>query len=108
MEGVELLETLCSIRAASGDERKMKAFLLDHILRNQDNWKNKPEIFHGDDPSQPAGMVVLSAQSVFDPSHIDLQIECKLEALEHGEIRLGSIDGPVLKMDLLPYPLIEI
>ena len=49
MEGVELLETLCSIRAASGDERKMKAFLLDHILRNQDNWKNKPEIFYGDD-----------------------------------------------------------
>jgi len=66
------------------------------------------EIFHGDDASQPAGMVVLSAQSVFDPSNIDLQIECKLEALEHGEIRLGSIDGPVLKIDPLPYPLIEI
>ena len=66
------------------------------------------EIFRGDDASQPAGMVVLSAQSVFDPSNIDLQIECKLEALEHGEIRLGSIDGPVLKIDPLPYPLIEI
>ena len=66
------------------------------------------EIFHSNDASQPAGMVVLSAQSVFDPSHIDLQIECKLEALEHGELRLGSVDGPVLKMDPLPYPLIEI
>jgi folate-binding protein YgfZ len=66
------------------------------------------EIFDSNDASQPAGMVVLSAQSVFDPSHIDLQIECKLEALEHGEIRLGSVDGPVLKMDPLPYPLIEI
>ena len=66
------------------------------------------EIFHGDDASQPAGMVVLSSESAFDPNLIDLQIECKLEALEHGEIRLGSIDGPVLKIDPLPYPLIEI
>ncbi|QKM64670.1 folate-binding protein [Polynucleobacter tropicus] len=66
------------------------------------------EIFHGNDASQPAGIVVLSAQSVFDSSRIDLQIECKLEALEHEEIRLGSIDGPVLKIDPLPYPLIEI
>jgi hypothetical protein len=53
-------------------------------------------------------MVVLSAESAFDPGRIDLQIECKLEALGHGEIRLGSIDGPVLKIDPLPYPLIEI
>ena len=84
---------------------------LAHVSREQLNgalFNPGTEIFHGDDPSQPAGMVVLSAQSVFDPSHIDLQIECKLDALEHGEIRVGSIDGPVLKMDPLPYPLIEI
>ncbi|WP_353433324.1 folate-binding protein [Polynucleobacter sp. MWH-UH23A] len=66
------------------------------------------EIFHANDASQPAGMVVLSAHSAFEPGRIDLQIECKSEALEHGEIRLGSIHGPVLKMDPLPYPLIEI
>jgi hypothetical protein len=35
-------------------------------------------------------------------------VECKSEALEHGDIRLGSVDGPVLKIDPLPYPLIEI
>jgi len=84
---------------------------LAHVARDQLNgasFNPGVEIFHGDDASQPAGMIVLSVQSVFDPSHIDLQIECKLEALEHGEIRLGSIDGPVLKMDPLPYPLIEI
>lgn len=66
------------------------------------------ELFHGDDASQPAGMVVLSAQSPFEESRIDLQLECKLEALEEGEIHLGSIDGPVLKIDTLPYPFIEI
>jgi hypothetical protein len=37
-----------------------------------------------------------------------LQIECKLDALEAGDIHLGSFDGPVLKIDPLPYPLIEI
>jgi folate-binding protein YgfZ len=66
------------------------------------------ELFHSKDPTQPAGMVILSAPSPSNPSHIDLQIECKLEALESGEIHLGSPEGPVLKIDLLPYPLIEI
>ena len=66
------------------------------------------ELFHSNDPSQPAGMVVLSAYSPEDKERIDLQIECKLEALENGEIHLGSPEGPVLKIDLLPYPLLEI
>lgn len=66
------------------------------------------ELFHSEDLTQPAGMVVLSAQSVFEPHRIDFQVECKLEALDHGEIRLGSSNGPVLKIDVLPYPLIEI
>ena len=66
------------------------------------------ELFHSNDPSQPAGMVVLSAHSPEDRERIDLQIECKLEALENGEIHLGSAEGPVLKIDLLPYPLLEI
>ena len=66
------------------------------------------ELFHSNDPSQPAGMVVLSAHSPGHKERIDLQIECKLEALENGEIHLGSAEGPVLKLDLLPYPLLEI
>ena len=66
------------------------------------------ELFHSNDPTQPAGMVVLSSHSPIDPQRIDLQIECKLEALEGGNIHLGGADGPVLKIDLLPYPLIEI
>jgi hypothetical protein len=66
------------------------------------------ELFHSNDPNQPAGMVVLSSPSAQDPDRIGFQLECKLEALANGEIHLGSIDGPVLKIDLLPYPLIEI
>jgi folate-binding protein YgfZ len=66
------------------------------------------ELFHSNDPGQPAGMVVLSTKHPVEPGRIDLQIECKLEALEGGEIHLGSATGPVLKIDSLPYPLIEI
>ena len=66
------------------------------------------ELFQVNDPAQPAGMVVLSSPSPTEPNKIDLQVECKLEALESGEIHLGSAQGPVLKIDSLPYPLIEI
>ena len=66
------------------------------------------ELFYSNDPGQPAGMVVLSARHPADNGRVDLQIECKLEALEGGEIHLGSATGPVLKIDSLPYPLIEI
>ena len=66
------------------------------------------ELFDRDDPAQPAGMVVLSAPNPQKANWIDLQIECKLDALESGEIHLGSSQGPVLKIDSLPYPLIEI
>ena len=66
------------------------------------------ELFTPDDPTQPAGMVVLSAPSPKNANYVYFQIECKLEALEHGQIHLGSSDGPVLKIDSLPYSLIEI
>ena len=66
------------------------------------------ELFHSDDPSQPAGMVVLSAPNFIVQGRMDLQVECKLEALESGSIHLGSPSGPVLKIDTLPYPLLEI
>ena len=66
------------------------------------------ELFHRDDTSQPAGMVVLSAPNPQKSNWVDFQIECKLDALEHGEIHIGSSAGPVLKIDSLPYPLIEI
>ena len=66
------------------------------------------ELYQKSDPTQPAGMVVLSAPNPQIANRIDFQIECKLEALEFGEIRLGSIGGPVLKIDSLPYSFLEI
>lgn len=66
------------------------------------------ELYHSNDANQPCGMVVLAAQDAFVPDQIILQAECKLDALLGGEIHLGSIGGPMLKIDPLPYPLIEI
>ena len=66
------------------------------------------ELFHEDDSSQPCGMVVLAANNPSHPDLVDLQVECKLEALESGQIHLAMSNGPVLKIDQLPYPLIEI
>ncbi|OYY56491.1 MAG: hypothetical protein B7Y05_18030 [Polynucleobacter sp. 24-46-87] len=66
------------------------------------------ELFHSGDSSQPCGMVVLAAKDAYDPLRINLQLECKLKALEAGDIHLGSPSGPLLKIESLPYPLIEI
>ena len=66
------------------------------------------EIFHSDDPSQPCGMVVLAAQHPLVNDRMDVQVECKLEALQSGSVHLGSATGPALSFAALPYPLIEI
>jgi folate-binding protein YgfZ len=84
---------------------------LAHIEASQsaiDLAKPGAELFHEDDASQPCGMVVLAANNPSHPDLIDLQVECKLEALESGKIHLAMCNGPVLKIDQLPYPLIEI
>jgi folate-binding protein YgfZ len=66
------------------------------------------EIFHSDDPSQPCGMVVLAALHPLVNDRMDVQVECKLEALQSGSVHLGSATGPALSFTALPYPLIEI
>jgi tRNA-modifying protein YgfZ len=66
------------------------------------------EIFHSDDPSQPCGMVVLAALHPLVNDRMDVQVECKLEALQSGSVHLGSATGPALSFAVLPYPLIEI
>jgi folate-binding protein YgfZ len=66
------------------------------------------EIFHSEDPSQPCGMVVLAAPHPLVGDRVDVQVECKLEALQTGSVHLGSATGPALSFSPLTYPLIEI
>ncbi len=89
-------------------KRRLQIASIATVEPDSINCRPGAELFHSDDISQPAGMVVLSAVDPLMPETIELQIECKLEALEHGEIHLGEVGGPVLKMNLLPYPLLEI
>jgi putative aminopeptidase FrvX len=46
---MELLEKLCAIRAAAGDETAMTDFLLDYINQNKKNWATKPKVYAGED-----------------------------------------------------------
>jgi folate-binding protein YgfZ len=58
------------------------------------------EVFHESDAAQPAGMVV-NAASLGD-RHAVLA-ELKLAALDHGALRLGAADGPLLRRQPMPY-----
>ena len=45
---LQLLESLCKVRAASGEEYRMKEFLLEYIEKHSKSWKVQPKIIHGD------------------------------------------------------------
>ncbi|MBX9852961.1 MAG: M20/M25/M40 family metallo-hydrolase [Cytophagaceae bacterium] len=46
---MELLKQLCQIHAPSGNEVKMKQFLLQYIEENKQHWKIQPYIVHGEE-----------------------------------------------------------
>ena len=43
-----LLETLCQIPATSGDEHRLKQFLVDYVSQNSVSWKTAPVLFQGE------------------------------------------------------------
>ncbi len=44
---MKLLESLCDIKATSGDESAMTKFILDYAEKNSSSWKTKPEVISG-------------------------------------------------------------
>ena len=58
------------------------------------------EIFHSEDPGQPAGMVVMAA--ALEGRHLVLA-ETKMAALRDGSLHLGTADGTALQAVPLPY-----
>jgi putative aminopeptidase FrvX len=46
---MKLLKQLVDVHAPSGEEFRMKEFLLDHIKKDKKNWVAKPQIFHGEE-----------------------------------------------------------
>lgn len=63
------------------------------------------ELFHSDDPAQPAGMVVNAAALAGKGTR--LLAEVKLAALDSGSLRVGGADGPLLQRLPLPYPMAD-
>ncbi|RXZ38935.1 folate-binding protein [Oxalobacteraceae bacterium CAVE-383] len=65
------------------------------------------DIFSGDDPGQPCGMIVNAARA--NDGSISCLVEIKLAAQESGAgaIHAGSADGPLLHFHPLPYSLAE-
>ncbi|MFO1220818.1 MAG: folate-binding protein [Burkholderiaceae bacterium] len=63
------------------------------------------ELFHSDDPGQPAGMVVIAG--ALDKQSSTLLAEVKLAALAGGSLHLGRADGPALRRAALPYAVPE-
>lgn len=60
------------------------------------------EVFHSEDPQQPAGMVVLAG--TLAGRHVAL-VELKIAAAQSGSLHAGQPDGPVLLKMALPYPV---
>ena len=89
-------------------KRRLHVAHLNHQTNHQAEILPGAEIFHSGDPSQPCGMVVLAASHPLVKDRVDVQVECKLEALQSGSVHLGSATGPALSFSALPYPLIEI
>lgn len=44
---MELLKKMCEVHAPSGEESKMKNFILKHIEINKNNWKVQPKLHYG-------------------------------------------------------------
>jgi len=66
------------------------------------------EVFHVNDPDQPAGMVVNAAPrpgaGISDETRgVSALVEVKLAALGDGTLHLGAVDGAVLLRRDLPY-----
>lgn len=61
------------------------------------------EVFHSDDPGQPAGLVALAAPR--PGGGASALVEIKLSALESGSLHAGAADGPRLTRAALPYAI---
>ncbi len=78
---------------------KRRAMLFDSDAELQPG----QEVFHSDDPGQPAGLVANAARGPGGSS--SALVEVKLAALAGGSWHAGSADGPLLQQRALPYEL---
>lgn len=88
---MELLKTLCSIHAPSGEEERMTEFLLNYIQQNQSKWKTKPQIFSGED-FQHCIVLVFGQPRTAVYAHID-----NIGFMTRYQNQLVKIGGPSIE-----------
>ena len=62
------------------------------------------EVFHSDDAEQPCGSVAACAPH--PNGGFDALVSLQLSALESGSVHAGSVQGPALRLEPLPYELL--
>lgn len=70
MDRMELLEKLIQVNGASGDEGRIKSFLLNYIEANKGSWKVQPEIIDGEE-FQDTFILVFGKPRTVVYAHID-------------------------------------
>ncbi len=70
MDKIELLEKLIEVKGASGDEGRIKHFLLDYITANKSGWKVQPQIIDGEE-FQDTFILVFGKPRTAVYAHID-------------------------------------
>jgi folate-binding protein YgfZ len=75
-----------------------------HLFHSDSALSLGSEVFHSDDAEQPCGTVAACAPH---PSGgFDALVSLQLSALESGSVHAGSIQGPALRHEPLPYELL--
>jgi hypothetical protein len=77
-----------------------------HLFATTGSARAAQEIFHSDDPAQPAGMVVNAAE--VPGLGTRLLAEVKLAALDGGNLHLAGADGALLQRLPLPYSIADV
>jgi putative aminopeptidase FrvX len=67
---LELLQRLIEVASATGEEYRMKSFLMDYIYSEMGSWENTPEIIAGD-PFQDCLMLVFGQPTTAVYVHMD-------------------------------------
>ena len=75
-----------------------------HLFATSGSARAGQDVFHSDDPGQPAGMVVDATEA---GGETYLLAEVKLQSLDSGALHIGAADGPPLRRLELPYPITD-
>ena len=67
---IRLLEQLCCIHSPSGEEYRVRDFIINYVKQNSKNWRTKPQLLYGDDFQDNLILVFGEPKSAII-SHID-------------------------------------